>query len=413
MERRLGLAVVAALCLGSAGCAFGPRAIERTHGRYDEAVERVDEEQLLRNIVRLRYVESPANLDVTAIAAQYELTASAEARPFFTSEATGNLFQHFHSVLPFASLGGANRPTVSFAPQDDGTTVRQFLTPISADTLVFLGQSGWPVSSVLRIWLDRLNGVPNWVPASGPPRDVPTDYERFLRAAELLQNAQDQELISVHAEDLIKEMSSPLPANAVTSAAVVEAAKDGFEYRQRDDKNWVLVKHEKRLVLQVNPAGLGSPELSELASILNLKPGQPRYELVVATGLPDPAKHPSAPSSELRMTPRSTAQALFFLANGVEVPEEHRNCGLVRFPEGSDPSQATQGIFRVHSCPGHKRKPPRCASTSVWYRDHWYYIDDSDQESKATLMLMLQLRRLDFKRQQIGTIPALTLPVGR
>jgi hypothetical protein len=49
----------------------------------------------------------------------------------------------------------------------------------------------------------------------------------------------------------------------------------------------------------------------------------------------------------------------------------------------------------------------------VWYRDHWFYIDDRDQETKATLVLMLQLRRLDFQRQKIGTVPALTLPVGR
>ncbi|WP_204249728.1 hypothetical protein [Gemmata sp. SH-PL17] len=49
----------------------------------------------------------------------------------------------------------------------------------------------------------------------------------------------------------------------------------------------------------------------------------------------------------------------------------------------------------------------------MWYRDHWFYIDDRDLESKSTLLLMLQLRRLDFQRQRIGNVPALTLPVGR
>ena len=44
------------LSLGlTGGCAFGPKVLEKTHGRYNEAVRRVDEEQLLRNIVRLRY----------------------------------------------------------------------------------------------------------------------------------------------------------------------------------------------------------------------------------------------------------------------------------------------------------------------------------------------------------------------
>src|SRR4051794_10837371 len=50
--------VLASLFLMS-GCAFGPRALERTHGLYAAAIQQVDEEQFLRNIVRLRYLESP------------------------------------------------------------------------------------------------------------------------------------------------------------------------------------------------------------------------------------------------------------------------------------------------------------------------------------------------------------------
>lgn len=404
--------------LAGAGCSFGPRAIEKTHGKYATAVQRVEEEQFLKNIVRLRYVEAPRNLDVAAIAAQYELTAGAEARPFFSTQAARfenpSVYGTFTSILPFASLAGANRPTVSLDPQDDASTTRQFLTPISSDTLVFLAQAGWPVSSVVRIWADRINGVPNWVPASGPPRNVQPDFERFQRAAELLQAAQDKELMSVKAEDRTTEMSDPLPADAVNGAAVAQAAKDGFEFRRSGAAGWVLVKKERRLVLAVSPLGKGAPEIAELETLLNLKPGWERYELVVASGVTDPAKNPAAPDSAFRLTPRSTAQALFFLANGVSVPADHVAGGLVRLPaDGSDPAEATRDLFRVHSCPGHPHRRPPCAYVAVWYRDHWFYIDDRDTESKATLLLMLQLRRLDFKRQEIGSVPALTLPVGR
>ena len=86
---------------GISGCTFGPKVIEQTHGDYAAALQRVDEEQVLSNIVRLRYVEAPRNLDVAAIAAQHELSASAEARPFFSTEATGNLFRSFQTLLPF------------------------------------------------------------------------------------------------------------------------------------------------------------------------------------------------------------------------------------------------------------------------------------------------------------------------
>lgn len=403
-----------AVFMALGGCAFGPRALEKTHGPFAAAAVRVDEEQLLKSIVRLRYVESPLALDVNSIASQYELDLTAEARPFFSTEATGNLFRSFTSVLPFASISGANRPTISMTPADDASTIRQFLTPISMETLVFLAQSGWPVSSVVRIWVDRLNGIPNWMPPSGPPRNILPDFERFQAACELLQMAQDQELLSVQADDRHVELSGPVPKEAITAAALVDAAKNGFEYRpQADGKFWALTKKERGLVLVVNPAGRDHPVVRSLVETLNLKPNQDRYELSAATGVSDPLKNPTAPSSALRLAPRSSAQALFFLANGVEVPTEHLACGLVRQSDGPLSSAATDGVFRVHSCKGSKHRPPSCAYLAVRYRDYWFYIDDRDLESKATLLLMLQLRRLDFRRQQIGSVPALTLPVGR
>jgi len=82
--RRIVLIFCGFVLAGSfSGCAFGPRVLEKTHGRYQESIRQVDEEQLLRNIVHLRYSEVPIELIVSSIASQYELAGSAEARPFF------------------------------------------------------------------------------------------------------------------------------------------------------------------------------------------------------------------------------------------------------------------------------------------------------------------------------------------
>ena len=55
--------------------------------------------------------------------------------------------------------------------------------------------------------------------------------------------------------------------------------------------------------------------------------------------------------------------------------------------------------------------PPANAAVAVEYRDSWFYIDDSDLESKYTFMLLRQLSAL-----QAGSIeragPVLTLPVS-
>ena len=418
--RRLASAVVLCCALAGGGCSFGPQTLERSHGRYNEAIRRVDEEQLLRNLVHMRYNESPLNLNVSSIAAQYELSGTAEARPFFIAPNPSNsniIFRTFTSILPDLSLSGANRPTLTLLPADNGDAVQQFLTPITPETLILLQQTSWPVATVLRIWTERINGVPNAATASGPQRDFPPDFGRFRRAMELLQQAQDLGLGTVHPVEEVVPIGGPLPASAVAATSPVEAAKNGMEFRPNGDETaWSLVRKEKRLVLDVHPAFLDHPVLEEVAGLLNLRPGLRRYDLVIAPGMaPDPAKAPLPPSDVIQLNLRSTAQVYYYLANGVEIPCEHLEAGLVKTPINPDGSPfdgraVTEGLFTVHAVQGHK--PPSNAFVSVKYRDYWYYVDDRDQASKSTFALVLALSRLDFGRQQPGA-PFLTLPVGR
>jgi hypothetical protein len=64
------------------GCSFGPHALERTRLPYNAAINRTTEEQLLLNIVRLRYNDTPSSLAVSAIATQFELQQNLSIVPF-------------------------------------------------------------------------------------------------------------------------------------------------------------------------------------------------------------------------------------------------------------------------------------------------------------------------------------------
>ena len=343
-----------------------------------------------------------------------------EPRPGHFSELPIRLAAHSGHSLPSSRTStpaAANRPTITLIPSDSGDAVQKFLTPISAETLLFLAETSWPVSTVMRLWVERLNGVPNAASASGPQRDQIPDFERFRRVADLFQLVRNLRLGDVEPDERLVEVSGPLPSSAVTSSSAVEAAKNGLEYRPRGDgRYWSLVRKERHLVLVVNPAALGHPILEEIADLLNLEPRRPRYELVVDSRIiPDPQQWPSPPSDELHTSLRSSAQVHFYLANGVEVPAEHLAEGLVWLPTGPDGRPfdgraITADLFTVHACRGHK--PPATAFVAIKYRDYWYYIDDRDQPSKATFALLLALSRLDFGRQSPGA-PFLTLPVGR
>jgi len=400
-----------------AGSSFGPRVLEKSHGRYNEAIRRVDEEQLLRNLVHVRYNEVPYRLAVSSIAAQYELAGSAEARPFFdVPNQSGPIFRTFTKILPDVAVSGANRPTITLIPPRSDS-IRRFLTPISVDTLVFLHSTSWPIATVMRLWVERLNGVPNAPSASGPQREFAPDFARFQRIAYLMQIAQDLELATIDSAERETVVGGPLPAAFVNASAAVDAAKNGLEYQPNGDgSTWSLIRKEHHLVMEVNPLALEHPAMLELDNLLNLEPGQLQYNVVVANNVRDPVRSPNPPALNLSVMTRSTAQVYFFLANGVEVPPDHIAAGMVRpavGPDGRpfDGRAVTAGLFEAHATKGHK--PPGTAFVAVKYRDYWYYIDDRDQASKATFALVLQLAKLDFGLQEPTGGPILTLPVGR
>jgi hypothetical protein len=397
------------------GCAFGSRVLERSYGPYYESLRHVDEEELLRNLVHMRYNESTGSLDIASIAAQYEISGQAEARPFFIAPNPSNsniVFKTFTSILPDISAMGANRPTISFVPGDDSEAIRRFLTPITAETLTFLIQTGWPPATIIRLYVAALNGVSNDNSGNHPDCEAAVDVARFERVVDLLRSAGDRQILSIRSHEYFTEVSGALPADGITPAVAVQAAKDGFELQPRPDgKTWAVVRRDRRLVIEVTANSERDPELLELEEMLNLIPGRARYDMVVTPGrVPDPLRHPTPPTAELRLMPRSTAQVYLYLAKGVRVPPDHVTCGLV-FPMAGEGHDATAGMFEVNSskcC-----KVPHSAYVAVRYRGWWYYIDERDAQSKETFALVLQLSRLDLRRRPPGGGPLLTLPAGR
>lgn len=408
--RRWAARMLIVLALAAGGCAFGPRNLVPTHHRYNESMQRAAAEELLLNVVRMRYNETLMRLDVGGIAAQFELGATAEARPFFSTEGVNLVppdgpFGTYSRILPFLGASVTDRPTFSFSPLDDSEAIKPLFVPITADGMVFLWQSGWPVATVLRLFVDAANGLPNAPTAASPSRGAVSEFEQFRRVADLIQSLHDAGQIKFVRSDSAREIGSPLAESAMSAGAMVEAARDGFEYRQRPDRSWILTKSERRSELQIDPAHAASPEVLELCQLLHLEPGRPRYELV--TGTDSFAVSRSGPLlTQIHLAARSTIQASFYLSKGVEVPCSHVEAGLV------DPTRQpiTDDLIRVKSSAEKRR--PACASVVVRYRDHWFYIDDRDGTSKATFALMSVMVRINPLSPRKGG-PALTLPVGR
>lgn len=117
---------------------------------------------------------------------------------------------------------------------------------------------------------------------------------------------------------------------------------------------------------------------------------------------------------QIDLETRSLLQALFFVSHGVEIPPGHGRQGLARVTRGVDGqpfdwNQVTQGPFHVKHKPGAER--PRQAQVAVPYKGYWFYIDETDQDSKVTFSLLMELARLELPGRT-GREPILTLPLG-
>src|SRR5258706_6346851 len=104
---------------------------------------------------------------------------------------------------------------------------------------------------------------------------------------------------------------------------------------------------------------------------------------------------------------------MYYLSHGVEIPPEHAAGGLVTVTrdEGGRPfewQQVLKGLFHVQFRKA--KDPPADAHVAVEYKGFWFYIDDRDQDTKATFSLLMELARLELTGK--GSQPLLTIPLG-
>ena len=103
---------------------------------------------------------------------------------------------------------------------------------------------------------------------------------------------------------------------------------------------------------------------------------------------------------------------MYFLSQSVQVPEKDVLAGRVTVTTDDsgqpfDWQRVTEGVLTIKS----SAEPPDNASVAINYRDSWFYIDDSDLDSKSTFSLLGQVYQLQSGDAK-SVAPVLTLPVG-
>jgi hypothetical protein len=344
------------LTLTLGGCmSYGPRSLATDQRDYSTSLGDSWKNQMLANVVKLRFEDMPVFLEVGQIVSGYTLEFGLNGGLSFGLPPGGDSISNLNSAGTFT-----DRPTITYSPKIGEEYLRSLIEPVSPSSLMSLVKAGYAPELLLTWGVESINGIRNYSTSSTQPEPKVTEGEEFRELVDLLGELQRRGALD-------------------------------FELRYDPDGGRELVM----LFTDVNAdAELEAKRLRGRA-LLRLAPDVEELHIRYGTisNAPD----------VLAIQTRSVLQMLFALSRYVDVPASQMkdaNRGSVLQPGVARP-------FRVYS----GDRSPLDAYARVRYRDHWYWIEQGDLASKRSFMLLMFVATLT-NRSSADHAPVLTIPTG-
>ena len=381
------------------GCSMGPDAMRASRLMYNDSLQQTERRELLLNLVRLQYAESPEFLGVSSISTQFNYDLSVGVGGILGTE-TGDPTR---LARPEVGFGFSERPTITFVPRRDPEFAQQLLTPLDPETLVYLINYGWSMGRTLRVAVKAINGLENGATREYMEVDDEHDLAQFAQVVHVIKTIHEKGDLSFKIEEETETVSGPLDRNEVRSKDLMAAGKEGYqlEYRE-EERSYFLTRKKPVMVLSIKAEAVDDPRVREMRELLNLQPGLKKYVI-------NPKKN-SAKKDSLELKTRSILGILAYLSRGVEIPPSHLH--LLGGAKNEEAMQAAHKILRDIIQIKTSETRPEDAMVAIPFRGHWFYIDDEDLTSKRTLGLLSYLVKLKINAGGVQGLPVLTLPVG-
>ncbi|MFT5726852.1 MAG: hypothetical protein ACI8PB_000984 [Desulforhopalus sp.] len=374
------------LLLLISGCSVGPQMLQDVYLSYNDRVRATADEELLLNIVRLRYLDTIEFLAINSISAQASFNVTLGA------EITSN---NIDSTLIIPELHYSDRPTFSFSPQRGTEFAKRLVEPINIDTLAYLAASDWPIKILMHLLVKEINGIVN---------ESQGDMESFYKIANTLGDLQKKHKLLIAFTEHQKPISAPIENNLLKPSDLISAAKAGYTFIPDTDGLHVRLfqpKPQPIMLLRTTP-----PESRDILKQLGvMKTDDEPIELRAGSK----RDLNSATYDNLHLRTRSVLGAIVYLTQGVAPPQSHidRNLTFSTWPFPGPNNDKIDKVFKVQSSSSRPQ-----ASLAVQYRGHWFYIDETDLTSKATFLVLSEIYRLALIGSDQSQAPLLTLPLG-
>jgi hypothetical protein len=346
-------AAVLVLAAAPAGCAWlGPEVIRSGRPAYNEAILTTNDEQLLQNVVRVRFGNSVGFLTVSSVTANVSFTTTGTV-----NVGLGPASNYAGNLVPFAGTVTAEQnPTISYAPLGGDRLLRQFAAEIPLDLAILIINTAHSHGAAWMTIIRRVN------------------------------NRRNPEF--------------PAPPQLVVDPQFAEIAALAGELQRRGILYWVRLAGAQTgyAVVLHSYSPQNSREVARLVELLGIaQPAREGEDVVIPVRLSVGSPEPGAIAIETR----SLLDLMRLAAAGIQLPPEAA-AGTMSFPA---PGPAGRGIrIRVAA------ERPAQARVAVEYQGRWYYIAGDDEPSKQWFS-MLQLL-VGAQSPDTGVGPILTVPVA-
>jgi hypothetical protein len=392
LRRVFGVVVLLAGVMSAACTSMGAGKLVSSHTAYNDAVQLTVTREVLANIVRSRYSDPMQFLTVSAINAQFSVNVGGSAviagigAAGTTGEAGG-------------TIGYSDSPTITFLPQSDNAFYNSLHSSFEVSEVIALGQlyrsaqahPGWQALS-LGFSFASINGADDFFGGQYNP----LYRQRVDALVQLLRRGASYRQVPEWDFD-----TSAMAKEKVTGEDRLKAFKDGLYFIEEDNgKKLRLARY--RMVLALTLPARNDPDVISALKVLGVTPGGSRYTF-------RPPTH-AAPGFVDRyaiwVTPRSMIDVINLAGHFVDVPLEHE--GIVPPIERILRESSEMLSVRIHSS---KEEPP--FPYRVQHRGFWFYVDDTERDSKVFLEVMVAAYTSRVGSRQAGEgQPQVVLPVG-
>lgn len=348
-----GAAAVGAVALTPGRASRGPTVIPVDRFNYNASIAHSMQEQLLLNIVRMRYGEAPFFLDVASVVQQYsrQIRADATGLAIFNGSSDGQAGLGVSGTM-------SETPTITYRPILGSELVNQLVQPIPASVVIILMAHGWEARELLLVAVERLNDLRNPLSAGVSIRDI-KQREDFLTVLDQLTLVQTRTGLRVR--------------------AIPTGEGGGF-------------------TLRAMPPSTEDPDIAEarrrFRELLDIDQDATFTEVVTS---------PRTEGHQIAIETRSVMSILSVISRDIAAPAHDVEAGRAY------PGRVEDDLSLVRITSSQER--PADAYISVRYRGTWFSVPDDDMQTKRVFALLQMLLAVQTAPER-SLAPLITVGAG-